>query len=74
MSGRIYKFKFLGSVTECKYEGAHNSRNLKEVGEPEPFIFEFRIAAYSKERAEAKLRRFIAWNFEKDHRMSNYGD
>lgn len=69
----IYKFKFLGSITRCRSETdeRHNTSYVEE-GEPEPVILEIKVNALSKERAERKLRRMIAWNVEQ--KLSNQSD
>lgn len=65
----IYKFKFLGSITECKYVNTDLDRQLIEVSEPEPILLEICVSAVSSEQAQRKMRRVIAWDVE--HKLNN---
>lgn len=61
----IYRFNFLGSVTECKYSIVGEKEQLVETGVPEPIILSMNISALSVEQARKKIRRVIAWDLER---------
>lgn len=62
----VYKFRFLGSVTECKTERDGKGRvKYTDNEESEPFVLEVKVFASTKEKAQYKICRMIAWDVER---------